>query len=175
MKLFQLCGLPCLFLAFFTPCRADVAIYIAAGDAKTIEAKDGQKVTVYGRVEGSEKSPSGTNFVRFGESAFYLVTFKSDLTEFPDGEPADQYEENRIAVTGTVSLFQGKPQIKLTSPDQIQILTDEEVFPPKVVAPPASQPEKSDPPSDPKPEKPMEETKTEKPKPPVDSSLYFKK
>ncbi len=93
-------------------------------------AKEGQKVVVHGETKGSGRSASGTNFVNFKDAVFSLVTFKSDLGQFPDGEPAEAYEGKRIAVEGSISLYQGKPQIKLTDPKQVTVLAPDAVFPP---------------------------------------------
>mgnify|MGYP003639875506 CR=1 FL=1 len=151
---------------------ADDAIYLAAGDSKALIAKEGQKVTVYGTTAESSKSPSGTNFVNFEEAEFYLVTFKTDLTEFSDGEPSELYDGKRLTVSGVMSIYQGKPQIKLTSPDQIGVLEEGEEFPSAVVK--KEKPEekpvvKSEPTPETKPA--VEEPKR---KPPVDPSEFFK-
>jgi len=87
------------------------AIYIEATETDELKAKDEQKVTVYGEATGAGKSSSGTNFVNFKEAEFYLVTFKSDLNLFPEGEPADLYDGKRLALTGVMSLYQGKPPV----------------------------------------------------------------
>ena len=91
---------------------------------------------------------------------------------FPNGEPADLYDGKRIAVTGVMSIYRGKPQFKLTSPEQVRVLEADEEFPPKQEemkeAPePEAKPE-AIPETEPKPE---EESKR---KPPVDPSEYFK-
>lgn len=152
----------------------DDTIYLAATATDELSAKEGQKVTVYGTTAGSGKSASGTNFVNFKGAEFYLVTFKSDLTQFEDGDPADLYDDKRIAVSGVVSVYQGKPQFKLTSPDQVEILAKDEVFPPTREEEPAAAESKPMP-----KEKPVAEAKREtegeaKKKPPVDPKKYFK-
>jgi len=162
----------CSLLTLLAITHAEDAIYIPANETEALEKKEGQKVTVYGETKDSGKSSSGTNFVNFEGADFYLVTFKTDLSGFSKGEPSDFYEGKRIAVTGTVSVYQGKPQIKLTSPDQIKILQDDEEFPPKVMTVETPEPEAKE---APKTEKPVEEVKPDKPKPPVDPSQYFKK
>ena len=166
-----LCSL--LALPLLTP-AAD-AIYIAANETEALEAKEGQKITVYGKTTGSGKSSSGTNFVNFDGAEFYLVTFKTDLAEFPDGEPSDLYDGKRLAVTGTVSVYQGKPQIKLTSPDQVEILAEDAKFPPVEMKPEEAEEKPETAPEKAADEKPAEEAKPEKPEPPVDPSQYFKK
>jgi len=110
--------------------------------------------------------------VNFKGADFFLVTFKSDLDQFEEGEPFELFEGKRIAVEGAISIYQDKPQIKLTSPGQVTVLEADEVFPPlmekpdKVVAekPPAKAMEKSE-------EAPVEEEP--KRKPPVDASEFF--
>jgi hypothetical protein len=147
-------------------------IYLKATDTEELKAKDGQKVTVHGETAGTGKSSSGTNFVNFKGGEFYLITFKSDLHLFPEGEPADLFGGKRLAVTGVMSIYQGKPQFKLTSPDQVRILEAGEEFPPKQQKTKVEPKPKASPQKAPAPEpKPEEESK---PRPPVDSSEYFK-
>lgn len=150
------------------------AIYIDAKDTEELMAKDGQKVTVYGETTGSGKSSSGMNFVNFKGADFYLVTFKSDLDQFEDGEPADIYDGKRLAVTAVLSIYKEKPQIKLTSPDQVVILEDGVEFPP-----PGAEAEEEKPGEKKvgkKEEKVAEKPTEEEPKkkPPVDPKKYFK-
>lgn len=162
-----------LALAFScVPSQADDMIYLAATETKALTAKEGHKVTVYGESTGSAKQPTGTNFVNFEGAEFYLVTFKTDLDQFDEGEPAEIYDGQRLAVSGVMSVYQGKPQFKLTSPDQVRILGKDEVFPPEV---------KDDAPVkkvvvNESPVKKEAESAPEEPKrkPPVDPSEYFK-
>lgn len=173
MKSFPI-SLALLALLAHVGANGEDKLYLAAGDTEALLAKDGQKVIVHGEATGSKKSPSGTNFVNFKEATFFLVAFKSDLSQFPDGEPADFYEGKRLAVEGAVSIYQGKPQIKLTNPKQVTILAPDAVFPPPAEAKPEpAAPAKA------MTEKPAPETvpapETPKRKPPVDPSEYFKK
>jgi len=171
MLLTPFCG---LLLFCRVAAAQDVAkIYIEAGSTDELKSKEGQKVVVYGETKGSGKSASGTNFVNFKEAEFYLITFKSDLARFKEGEPADIYEGKRIAVEGVVTVYRDKPQIKLVRPDAVRILEADEAFPPKnegnqSEAPKPRTPEKKTVKDGKKePEKP-------KRKPPVDASKYFK-
>lgn len=153
----------------------ETPIYVSADQTEELMAKDGQKVVVYGETHGSGKSSSGMNFVNFKGAEFYLVTFKSDVDEFEDGEPADVYDDKRIAVTGVVSIYKEKPQIKLTSPDQVRILEEGEEFPPPGAA--KAEEEKAGEKAMPKKEEEKkDEGKAEEPKkkPPVDPKKYFK-
>lgn len=163
-----------LLAAFAVTCaHADSSvIYIAATETEELKAKDGQRVTVYGETSGAGKSSSGTNFVNFKEGEFYLVTFKTDLNLFPKGEPADLYDGKRIAVTGVMSIYRGKPQFKLTSPEQVRVLEADEEFPPKQEEMKEAPEPEAKPEATPETEsKPEEESKR---KPPVDPSEYFK-
>lgn len=167
--------LPLLLLAWYGSASASPdKLYLAANETEALMAKEGQIVVVHGFVEGSAKSPSGTNFVNFKDAEFFLVTFKSDLGQFPDGEPSDLYEGKRLAVEGAISVYQGKPQIKLTDPAQVTVLEADAVFPPvqeKKEEPAAPSKPMAEPPSTgsgPTPDPP-------KRKPPVDSSEYFRK
>lgn len=152
---------------------AGETIHLPASATGDLKAKEGQQVIVHGVVSDGRKSESGTNFVNFEGAEFFLVTFKSDLHQFPDGEPADLLKDKRIAVEGTVSIYQDKPQIKLTRPGQVTILAPDAVFPPpqptKSIAPAPEPAAKAEAPkAAPAPVPP-------KPKPPVDPSEYFKK
>lgn len=154
--------------------RAPATVYVAASETDELAAREGRKTVVHGVVSGSGTSASGTNFVNFGNAAFSLVTFKSDLGPFGEIEPAELYEGKRIAVEGIVSIFQGKPQIKLTDPEQVTLLEPDAVFPPPVetaaVAPTDSAEAASKMESE-HPETP--EAPEPKRKPPVDPSEYF--
>lgn len=147
-------------------------LYLEASATESLVAKEGQKVIVYGETENSAKSASGTNFVNFKGAEFFLITFKSDVNQFPEGEPFELFDAKRIAVEGAISIYQDKPQIKLTSPDQVTILEADEVFPPVVAKPKEIAPVKTEMKGDDAPEEaPVEEEP--KRKPPVDASEFF--
>lgn len=91
-----------------------------------IRAAVGEKMTVIGTVERAAKSKgSGMNFLNFPGGEFSVVVFAKNLKNFPDGEPADVYDEKLVQVTGTIALYQDKPQIVLDTPAQITILNPE--------------------------------------------------
>ncbi len=161
-------------LPLATPAQEEDKLYLAATETEALKAKEGQRVVVHGETQDSGKSASGTNFVNFKGAEFFLVAFKSDLGRFPEGEPADLYDGKRLAVEGTVSVYQGKPQIKLTDPAQITVLAPDAVFPPpEVKKKPEPTPSDAAKPAPADPGKPtVEEPKR---KPPVDPSEYFKK
>lgn len=163
---------------FFTPDmlpgNESPHLYLEATATKELIAKEGQKVTVYGHTENSAKSASGANFVNFKGAEFFLVTFQSDLAQFPAGEPFEQFDGKHIAVDGVVSVYRDKPQIKLTRPDQVRVLEADEVFPPVVEKPAAEGTAEKTEKSREKPETTSEEKEEEpKRKPPVDASEFF--
>lgn len=168
-----------LALAPFAPmsfAEEEEPFYLAATETEALIAAEGRKVVVHGEAAGSGKAASGTNFVNFKGAEFSLVAFKSDLDQFPEGEPADLYEGRRLAVAGAVSVFRGKPQIKLTDPGQVTVLEPDSVFPPPAMEKPgpaagAPKPETAEGTEKDGAEPAPAEAKR---RPPVDASEYFK-
>ncbi|MEM6280409.1 MAG: hypothetical protein AAF733_13085 [Verrucomicrobiota bacterium] len=151
----------------------EAKIYLASTDTEALIAKEGQIVVVYGESDRSGKSGAGMNFVNFKGSEFVAITFISDLDQFPDGEPADVYDGKRLAVEGPISIYQDKPQIKLTSPDQVTVLEADAVFPPEgAVTEEAAPVEKKSDEVMETPEDTPDELEPNK-KPPVDASEFF--
>lgn len=140
-------------------------------DTAAITAKDGQKITVRGTVSAVRKSRGGTNFINFADSEFYLVTFKSDLQAFEKGEPADLFSGKHLAVTGVVSIYQGKPQMKLNRPDMVRIVDPDapELVKPEPSTAKAGEKKETVPITAKK-----ETAATKKKRPPVDPKKYFK-
>ena len=163
----------CLAAATLSPVVADEPIYLPATATAELIAKEGQKVVVHGITGASVKSASGANFVNFEGAEFFLVTFKSDLVHFEAGEPVDQFDGKRLAVEGVISIYQEKPQIKLTGPHQVTILSADEVFPPEVKKPaPEIKEEKPGVKKEDSEEPAMTEEEPKR-KPPVDASEFF--
>jgi len=103
-----------------TAAATDSALPIlAASETEALIQKEGQKVTVIGKCERTGKSRGGTNFVNFVDGDFTLVTFKSDLGPFSEGEPADIYKGKHLSVTGVIEIYKDAPQIKLIDPEQV--------------------------------------------------------
>lgn len=120
---------PLLAVAAFVSAQDEGLPVLSASATDDLKAKEGQKVIVYGESARSGKSQSGINFVNFKEAQFTLVTFKNELKHFKDGEPADVYEGKRLAVTGVISVYNKKPQIKLSDPAQVRVLAEGEPWP----------------------------------------------
>ena len=92
----------------------------------TLELRDlvGQEVTAYGSVESTGKSSSGHQFLNFSGKQLSVFCGKDDVAKFKDGKPADLYANKEVEVPGTLSLFNGKLQLKLTTPENIRILEE---------------------------------------------------
>lgn len=92
----------------------------------TVELRQlvGQEVTAYGKVESTGKSSSGHQFLNFYGKQLSVFCGKDDVAKFKGGKPADRYKTKEIEVTGKLSLFKGKLQLKLTTPDNIRLLED---------------------------------------------------
>ncbi len=180
-----LCALSAFSQSAVAQETADGALPIlTASDTEALKKKDGQKVTVIGKCDRTGKSRGGTNFVNFEGAEFTLVTFKSDLGPFTDGEPADLYEGKFLSVTGVIGIYKDAPQIKLTDPAQVKMSDEAFELPKKEEMKPASASGDQDEAgadgkakSDAKPtaEDDGEKTEDGKPKPPVDPRKYFNK
>lgn len=82
----------------------------------------GERVTVEGAVSAIHTAGSGVTFLDIGGSfpnnAFAAVIFKDDVGKFRD---LDTFNGKTIDVTGSVRLYQGKPEIVLNDPAQIKL------------------------------------------------------
>jgi hypothetical protein len=100
---------------------ADSAPVIAPEDASKYV---GKAVTIDGTVSKVSESGRGTTFVNFGppypNQALTAVIFKTARAQFPaDLSP---WTGKRLRVTGTVRLYQTKPEIVLDSASQVQVV-----------------------------------------------------
>ena len=82
----------------------------------------GKKVEVRGFVVSVTTSPLGTTFINFGReypnqtfAGFIAVGSKRGTVRW-----ASTLQGKIIGITGTIELYQGKPEIKVTSTDQIK-------------------------------------------------------
>jgi len=93
---------------------------IKASNTVTLRKMVGKEVTVHGRIGTTAKSRGGSNFLNFASSELSVVCFKENVTKF-DAAPADTFKAKDVLLTGTLELYKGKLQIKLTDPAQIKI------------------------------------------------------
>jgi DNA/RNA endonuclease YhcR with UshA esterase domain len=98
-----------------------------SAQAETITPRDasqyvGNYVTVTGEVSQVSRSNGGTTFINFGgrfpNHVFYAVIFKNRASAFPG---VFELQGRNVAITGEVSLYNGKPQIILSSPSQLEV------------------------------------------------------
>ncbi|SHL76326.1 hypothetical protein SAMN05444414_13715 [Roseovarius marisflavi] len=108
---------------------AGLALFLAvSAQAETITPKEaayyaGDSATVAGVVSQVSTSNGGTTFInfdgRYPNHKFYAVLFRKNAGEFSG---IHSLEGRTVAITGTIELYKGKPQIILRSPSQIDIL-----------------------------------------------------
>jgi len=91
-----------------------------------VSGQVGKTVTVKGKVDGQKSSKAGNTYLNFG-GKFPNHVFSCLLRAKNFTDPIPVYEGKIIEVTGTVSLYEGKPQIELTSLSAIRVI--EEVVP----------------------------------------------
>ena len=85
----------------------------------------GKSVDVRGFVVSVTISPLGTRFINFGQD-YPNQTFAGFIaagSKMATDERIDTLQGKIIGITGTVELNQGKPEIRVMSPDQIKILS----------------------------------------------------
>lgn len=95
----------------------------AAIDACEAKNHLGETVIVQGTVVNVYKSSSKTTFLNFGKSypdnCFSAVIFQSNLDKFPDAD--NLYNGKIVRIQGKIAEYQGKPEIILNNPAQIEV------------------------------------------------------
>ena len=86
----------------------------------------GKTVTVKGKVDGQKSSKAGNTYLNFG-GKFPNHVFSCLLRARNFTDPIPAYEGKVVEVTGMVTMYEGKPQIELTSLSGIRVI--EEVVP----------------------------------------------
>jgi len=128
-----------LLLPAFAQEPATRRIELAKTPAAQILEEEGNTVRVSGFVESTQVNATGIHFLRFRDSEFTCVTFARHVKDFPGGPPSEAYKEKWIEVTGLIENYRGKPQIKLTLPDQVKII-EAPAPPPVAQTPPPAKP-----------------------------------
>ena len=83
----------------------------------------GKTVTVKGKVDGQKSSKVGNTYLNFG-GKFPNHVFSCLLRARNFTDPIPAYEGKVVEVTGMVTLYEGKPQIELTSLSGIRVVED---------------------------------------------------
>jgi DNA/RNA endonuclease YhcR with UshA esterase domain len=80
----------------------------------------GETATVTGKVDGFHQSGKGNIFLNMGgkypNQTFTAFIPSASAAQFSQPQ---QYEGQTVSVSGKITLYQGKPEIKVTSPSQI--------------------------------------------------------
>jgi DNA/RNA endonuclease YhcR with UshA esterase domain len=91
------------------------------GPAET-KSHVGQPVTVEAAVSDVHVAKSGATFIdmdgEFPDNNFVAVIFADDAAKFPSVE---KLEGKTVTITGTVQMYQGKPEIVLKSASQLKM------------------------------------------------------
>ena len=87
-----------------------------------IEAQLGNKATIRGKVTRTGQSKGGFQFLNFANAQFVVVCFPDAVAKFTSGNPVDLYKDKTIDITGKIEKYRDKFQIKLESPDQINVV-----------------------------------------------------
>ena len=92
--------------------------------SNVVELRDhvSKRVTVYGRIESTGTASSGHNFLNFYGKQVAVFCHKNDVAKFKDGKPAALYKGKDVEITGVLSLYRSKLQLKLTDPSHIKII-----------------------------------------------------
>lgn len=142
---------------------------VKAGDIEGVKKLIGKKAVVYGKViSAREVEKSGISFLDLDGGKFTVVCWKDSYSKFEGGQsPAKIYKGKDIEVTGEIFEYKGKtgkgspqPEIKLTEPSQIKVVSVEKET--------ESKQEKKEAKGTEKPESKKEEPKR------VDAKKYFK-
>jgi len=83
----------------------------------------GQEVTIEGLVTKVFKSKNGNTFLDFGGSypdVTFVVWIPEDAPEAADPSLAN-LQGKKVKITGTIQLYRGKPEIKVSAKEQIVV------------------------------------------------------
>ena len=83
----------------------------------------GQAVSVEGSITKVFKSKNGNTFLNFGGNypdVTFVVWIPEDAPEVADPDLTN-LQGKKVKITGTIQLYRGKPEIKVSSKEQIAI------------------------------------------------------
>ena len=112
-----------IFLVCFSPVLAwsqtpQSSTYTATEAAKHI----GETATVTDKVDGVDQSRKGNIFINMGgkypNQAFTAFIPAKSASQFSNSQ---DYQGKTISVSGKITLYEGKPEIVVTSPTQNQV------------------------------------------------------
>lgn len=94
---------------------------ISVAEIGKLRSRVGKEVIVSGKVSETSTSGSGHQFINFS-NGFKIVCLKDDVAKFDGGGPVEIYAGKLIEARGEISSHQGKPQMVLQSPEQVQVI-----------------------------------------------------
>jgi DNA/RNA endonuclease YhcR with UshA esterase domain len=115
------------FLGVGLGVAAAAAMVVPPAAAQTIgpsetKAYVGKPVTVQAAITDVHTARSGATFIDMGgafpDNEFVAVIFADDAAKFPE---ASALEGKTVTITGTVQMYQGKPEIVLKSASQLKM------------------------------------------------------
>jgi hypothetical protein len=83
----------------------------------------GQKVAVRGKIVNVMSRPGKPAYLDFSKTYWRdlsAIVFPDKLQEFPDLKAT--YENKTVTITGEITKYRGKPQIRLQSPAQVKVV-----------------------------------------------------
>jgi DNA/RNA endonuclease YhcR with UshA esterase domain len=87
---------------------------------------EGKTITVCSKVQSTylTKGDKKTTYINFGKpypnTTFTVVIFEGDLSKFKY-TPSEFLKDKNICITGKVKIYKGKPEIIVTSEEQIKV------------------------------------------------------
>lgn len=103
------------------------ALVIQSEDGASLESNVGQDVVVEGMVRNVGTGPNDNiTFLNFGQrgSGFVAVIFRAAYDKFPEG--FEGYAGQKVRVRGMLEKYRDRqPQIKVITPDQLEIVSPE--------------------------------------------------
>lgn len=108
------------------PAAAEIPV-LSADDTEALEARTGSDVMVEGTIRSiGTSADGGTTFLGFGDrrSGLVAVVFREAYEKFPEG--FEQFRQQQVRVRGSLEKYRDRQlQIKITTPDQLQVLAAE--------------------------------------------------
>ena len=89
---------------------------------------EGKSVTICTKVYGSKAFEKVTLLnlgAKYPNSLLTIAIFQKDIANFPS-PPEVLYFNKNVCVTGTIEMYKGKPEIKISNPTQIEIFKKDE-------------------------------------------------
>jgi DNA/RNA endonuclease YhcR with UshA esterase domain len=114
-----------LFLFFVAISLAQIS-FSQTVPLDSVAKYEGKKITVCSKVIGTHVSSGDkkNTYINFGkpypDNTFTVMISGDDAAKFKY-VPADFLQDKTVCITGTVTIFKGKPEIVVTSEDQIKI------------------------------------------------------